>query len=76
MRPFDAVHVSEPGLVVVEVAASDEATALAAVAELGARWATSGPSEVWREIGEPGVRVRTYANTLAAAGGMRSWRVT
>lgn len=35
------MHVSEPGLAVVEVAAGDEATALAAVAELG----------------EPGVRV-------------------
>ncbi|MEV0581182.1 DUF6207 family protein [Streptomyces sp. NPDC050392] len=62
MRSFDAVHVSEPGLVVLEVAASDEETALAAVAELGERWATSGSSEVWRELGEPGVRVRTYAN--------------
>jgi hypothetical protein len=46
---------------VVEVAAGDEQTALAAVAELGERWATSGPSQVWREIGEAGVRVRTYA---------------
>ncbi|MEE1812698.1 DUF6207 family protein [Streptomyces sp. BE133] len=53
MRSFDAVHVSEPGLVVVEVAAGDEATALAAVAELGERWVTLGPSEVWR--------VRTFA---------------
>lgn len=55
------MHVSEPGLVVVEVAAGDEETALAAVAALGERWVTSGPSEVWREVGEPGVRVRTYA---------------
>ncbi|MFB7186941.1 DUF6207 family protein [Streptomyces sp. NPDC056230] len=63
MRSFDAVNASEPGLVVVEVAASDEKTALAAFAELGERWATSGPSEVWRVPGEPGVRVRTYART-------------
>lgn len=62
MKPFDAVHVSKPGLVVVEVAAGDEETALAAVAELGVRWATSGPSEAWRVPGEPGVRVRTYAS--------------
>lgn len=68
MRPFDAVHVSEPGLVVVELAAGDEETALAAVAGLGERWATSGPSEVWRVPGEPGVRVRTYAKTRRGAG--------
>ncbi|WP_331723368.1 DUF6207 family protein [Streptomyces atratus] len=68
MRSFDAVHVSEPGLVVVEVAAGDEATALAAVAELGERWATSGPSEVWRVPGEPGVRVRTYAQVRPPVG--------
>ncbi|MEV6165801.1 DUF6207 family protein [Streptomyces sp. NPDC052052] len=48
MRPIDAVHVSEPGLVVVEVVAGDEETALAAVAELGEWWATSGPSAPWR----------------------------
>lgn len=56
------MHASEPGLVVVEVAAGDEETALAAVADMGMWWSTSGPSEVWRVPGEPGVRVRTYAN--------------
>ncbi|XNR94936.1 DUF6207 family protein [Streptomyces sp. R-74717] len=43
------------------MAACDEETAPAAVAKMGERWATSGPSEVWRVPGEPGVRVRTYA---------------
>lgn len=61
MKPFDAVHVSEPGLVVVEVAAGDRETALAAVADMSLWWVTSGPSEVMRVPGEPGVRVRTYA---------------
>ncbi|MFF1916312.1 DUF6207 family protein [Streptomyces sp. NPDC058239] len=59
MRSFDAVYVSEPGLVVVGVAAGDEETALVAVAELGERWATSGPSEVWR--------VRTFADVWCSA---------
>ncbi|MEU6016957.1 DUF6207 family protein [Streptomyces sp. NPDC047515] len=67
MTSIDAVHVSEPGLVVVEVVAGNETTALAAVAELGERWATSGPSVPWRVPGEPGVRVRTYANVRAPA---------
>ena len=49
----------------MEVAAGDEETALAAVAELGERWATSRPSEVWRESGGLGVRVRTYAHVGA-----------
>lgn len=62
MKAFDAVHVSEPGLVVVEVAAGDEQTALVAMADMGLWWATSGSSEVWRVPGEPRVRVRTYAN--------------
>ena len=66
MRSFDAVHVSEPGLVVVEVAAGDVQTALAAVADLRLWWATSGPSEAWRVPGEPGVRVRTYASIGSA----------
>ncbi|MET7370313.1 DUF6207 family protein [Streptomyces sp. NPDC005566] len=56
-------HLSEPGLVVVEVVADDEQTAVAAVNELGAHWATSGPSLPWRVPDEPGVRVRTYADT-------------
>ncbi|WP_443035499.1 DUF6207 family protein [Streptomyces sp. BE230] len=36
------------------VAAADKETALAAVAALGERWATSGPSAMWREVGGSG----------------------
>ncbi|MGW1409466.1 DUF6207 family protein [Streptomyces sp. NPDC002403] len=39
-----------------------------AIAKLGEQWATSGPSEVWREPGEPGVRVRTYAQVRPSVG--------
>ena len=67
MRPINEKHLSTPGLIAVEVVAGDEATAVAAVNVLGERWATSGPSLPWRVPGEPGVRVRTYADTRAAA---------
>ncbi|MGW0702285.1 DUF6207 family protein [Streptomyces sp. NPDC002867] len=65
MKPFEELHISEPGLVVIEVAAADETTALAAIVEIGTRWRTSGPSIACRVAGEPGVRVRTYADTRA-----------
>ncbi|GGV97418.1 hypothetical protein GCM10015535_68750 [Streptomyces gelaticus] len=48
---------------VLATRSGDEETVLAAVAELGERWATSGPSAPWRVPGEPGARVRTYVNT-------------
>ncbi|MFJ2627651.1 DUF6207 family protein [Streptomyces sp. NPDC087532] len=67
VKPIDEVHVSEPGLIAVEVVAGDKETALAAVATLGERWATSGPPAPWRVPGEPGVRVRTYVDTRAPA---------
>ncbi|MFC8207918.1 DUF6207 family protein [[Kitasatospora] papulosa] len=67
MRPINEKHLSTPGLIAVEVVAGDEATAVAAVNVLGDRWPTSGPSLPWRVPGEPGVRVRTYADTRAAA---------
>ncbi|MER6238000.1 DUF6207 family protein [Streptomyces clavifer] len=67
VKPINETHLSEPGLVMVEVVADDEATAVAAVNQLGTWWATSGPSLPWRVPSEPGVRVRTYADTRAAA---------
>lgn len=68
MKPFEDLHISEPGLVVIEVAAADDGTALAVIEEIGTRWRTSGPSIPWRVPGEPGVRVRTYADTRRAHG--------
>jgi hypothetical protein len=56
MNPINETHVSEPGLVVVvDVAATDDATALAFQHELAERWATAT-----REPGQPGVRLRCY----------------
>ncbi|AJC53410.1 DUF6207 family protein [Streptomyces noursei] len=53
-------HVSEPGMVVIDVTAADEATATLAAAELGRLWRSSGPSAPWQTPGQPGVSVRAY----------------
>ncbi|WP_370424359.1 DUF6207 family protein (plasmid) [Streptomyces sp. QH1-20] len=62
MTRIDNVHVSEPGLVVLDVTAHDEATAHAVMTALERRWATSGVGPVRREPGEPGVKARIYAD--------------
>jgi hypothetical protein len=60
MNPINEAHVSEPGLVVVDVAAADDATALALQQLLADRWATSPAQHTTRDAGEPGVRLRCY----------------
>ncbi|MEW2577785.1 DUF6207 family protein [Streptomyces syringium] len=62
MTHIDDVHVSEPGLVVLDVTAHDETTAAAVMTALEQQWATSGMVPVRREPGEPGVRARIYAD--------------
>ncbi len=61
MEKIDAQHVSEPGLMVLDITAGDEATVLAAMAELDRQWATSGTAPR-RVPGEPGVTARLYAD--------------
>ncbi|MGV9547848.1 DUF6207 family protein [Streptomyces ardesiacus] len=60
MEAINEVHVSEPGLVVVDVAAADDETAFAFQTELAARWATTGVERTARDAGQPGVRLRCY----------------
>lgn len=60
MNPINEAHVSEPGLVVVDVAAADDATVLAFQQQLADRWATSPAQHTTRDAGEPGVRLRCY----------------
>ncbi|MFE5844260.1 DUF6207 family protein [Streptomyces niveus] len=62
MDPVDAMQIPEPGLVVLDVAAPDEATARAVMAVLERLWATSGITPVRREPGVPGVRARVHAD--------------
>ncbi|MFF7845187.1 DUF6207 family protein [Streptomyces ossamyceticus] len=60
MDPINETHVSEPGLVVVDVAATDDATALAFQQLLAERWATATAERTTRDVAQPGVRLRCY----------------
>ena len=60
MNPINEAHVSEPGLVVVDVAAADDATALAFQQMLADRWATATAERTTHDVGQPGVRLRCY----------------
>ncbi|MFF8883847.1 DUF6207 family protein [Streptomyces flaveolus] len=60
MEAINDVHLSEPGLVVVDVAAADDETAFAFHAALAARWATTSVERTSRYLGQPGVRLRCY----------------
>lgn len=61
MDRIDEQHMSEPGLMVLDITAGDETTVRAAMAELDRRWAISGTT-LRRVPGEPGVRARLYAD--------------
>ncbi|MER6128636.1 DUF6207 family protein [Streptomyces sp. NPDC001795] len=54
------MHVKEPGLAIVNVAAADDATALAVQAALAAQWAPATADRTTRDPGQPGVRLRCY----------------
>lgn len=60
MKSIRDEHLAEPGLVVVDVAAADDATALAFQAALARCWATATDDRTTRDPGEPGVRLRCY----------------
>lgn len=68
MRPITEVHVAEPGLAVVEVAACDDQTAFAVQELLAGRWATAAADRTTREVGEPGVRLRLFLDVRQDAG--------
>ncbi|MGW0423277.1 DUF6207 family protein [Streptomyces sp. NPDC003015] len=60
MNPIKEVHVQEPGLAVVDIAAVDAATALALQDVLASQWATATADRVTQDPGQPGVRLRCY----------------
>ncbi|MET8680949.1 DUF6207 family protein [Streptomyces sp. NPDC004647] len=62
MERISEAHIGEPGLVVLDITAHDEATAKAVMAKLEQHWATSGITAVRREPGAPGVKARVYAD--------------
>ncbi|MFG3427610.1 DUF6207 family protein [Streptomyces californicus] len=62
MKEINEQHISEPGLVVLDITATDEDTLQLVVARLEERWATSGPAPVRRVPGRAGVTGRVYAD--------------
>ncbi|MFI9176167.1 DUF6207 family protein [Streptomyces lincolnensis] len=60
MDPINEVHISRPGLLVVDVAAADDATALAFQQLLADRWATATAERTTHDVDQPGVRLRCY----------------
>jgi uncharacterized protein DUF6207 len=60
MDVIHEVHVSEPGLVVVDISAADDQTAFAFHAALAAIWAITTVERTSRTPGHPGVRLRCY----------------
>ncbi|MFE4801692.1 DUF6207 family protein [Streptomyces sp. NPDC056708] len=59
---IDEQHVTEPGLVALDITAADEDTVRAVMDGLQQQWATSGITPVWRTPGEVGVKARVYAD--------------
>lgn len=62
VESINEVHVSQPGLIVVDIAAADDQTALAFQEMLAARWATAPADRTTRDPGQPGVRLRCYVD--------------
>ncbi|WP_330293459.1 DUF6207 family protein [Streptomyces sp. NBC_00576] len=60
MEPIQGVHVVEPGQLVVDVAAADDATVLKFQEVLAGLWAPSMAQHTTRDAGQPGVRLRCY----------------
>ncbi|WP_406482596.1 DUF6207 family protein [Streptomyces sp. NBC_01615] len=74
MEPIQDVHVAEPGLLVVDVAAADDATAFAFQTALAGRRAIATADRTTTDPGQPGVRLRCYLDLrqgLSRAG--RPW---
>ncbi|MDX3350513.1 MULTISPECIES: DUF6207 family protein [Streptomyces] len=60
MEAINEVDLSEPGLIVIDIAAADDETAFAFHIELATRWATTSVERTTHEPGQPGVRLRFY----------------
>lgn len=60
VESINEVHVSEPGLVVVDVAVADDQTAFAFQTTLSSMWAATSVERTTRDPGQPGVRLRCY----------------
>ncbi|MFF7446095.1 MULTISPECIES: DUF6207 family protein [unclassified Streptomyces] len=68
MDPINEAHAGEPGLLVVDVAAADDATAVTCQRLLAERWATAAAERTTRDAGEPGVRLCCYLDLSQPVG--------
>ncbi|CAM5325729.1 DUF6207 family protein [Streptomyces chartreusis] len=66
MKPINEVHLAEPGLAVVEIAAADDATAFAVQELLAGRCTVAQADRTTRDPGEPGVRLRCFLDLRQA----------
>ncbi|MFJ6861506.1 DUF6207 family protein [Streptomyces werraensis] len=62
MEAINDAHVSEPGLVVVDVATADDATAFAFHSALAVWWATTSVERTTRDAGQAGKAVLAWAD--------------
>ncbi|MEV6118839.1 DUF6207 family protein [Streptomyces sp. NPDC052109] len=60
MEPINEMQLAEPGLVVVDVAALEDATAFSFQQALASRWATATADRTTHDPGQPGVGLRCY----------------
>ncbi|MFF9409834.1 DUF6207 family protein [Streptomyces anandii] len=60
MDPIREAHLSEPGLLVVDVAGCADATVFAFQSAIAQIWGTSTAERTTRDAGQPGVRLRMY----------------
>ncbi len=60
--PIREAHVSEAGLLVVDVAGLDDDTVLAFQAAIARTWGTATADRTTRDVGQPGVRLRLYVD--------------
>ncbi|BAC67910.1 hypothetical protein Save01_05655 [Streptomyces avermitilis] len=60
--PIQETHLSEPGLLVIDVAGMDDETVLAFQNAIAQTWATSTADRTTQDPGQPGVRLRLYAD--------------
>jgi hypothetical protein len=60
--PIREAHLSEPGLLVVDVAGQDDDTVFAFQSAIARTWGTAIADRTTRDVGQPGVRLRLYVD--------------
>ncbi|MGV9351685.1 DUF6207 family protein [Streptomyces spiralis] len=66
VEPIQETHVAELGLLVIDVAGADDETVFAFQNAVAQRWATATSECTTRDPGQPGVRLRLYADLRQA----------